>query len=164
MSFLHGLFDPKDVKVFNKALEIYNSLRQYPVFSYEYRNALVKIIVLCQEAVTFNPDNEDGYVLLANTYLLLHLDLYSNEVISVPLKLAAAVIQYWKNIWRLSFNPFKPNGTRVYEMVVNAITAVRPELGDSGEVYQEMESYQRVYDVQAYSAKTLNEIINEPDY
>ena len=146
---------------YNKALDLYRKLRQYPVKSSNYRNELLRIISLCQKAIENNDRNGDAHVLLSNTYFLMHIDLFSETTISLPLKLAASVIQQWNDepMRQYPWTKNTGNGRKIYDMVSNALI-----LNDSKLKYrieQEMRQLKLQLFDEALTIKTLGELTED---
>lgn len=131
MGIIKRLFSaPGANRAYNDALDIYRSLRQYPVFSPQYRQALLKIASLLQEGIKMNERHGDAHVLLANTFYLLHIDINPEPTISLPLKLAASVIQHWNDepMRQYPWTKNIDNGQKIYDMVSSAIVLANPNL------------------------------------
>lgn len=129
MSFLKRLSSgPAAERAFNHALDIYQGLRQYPVQSWPYHNALIEICSYCQQAIGANDRHGDAHVLLANTFLLIHIDTFPNTSNSLPIKLATAVIQHWADepMRQRPWTKNVDNGWSVYGMVSSGLQEAEP--------------------------------------
>jgi len=157
------LFISKADTAFNDSLKIFRKLNQYPVHSSQYRKALIKIVSLSQAAITYNKNHGDSHVLLANTFFLLHVDLFSETVISFPLKLAASVIQHWHDepIRQYPWTKNSDNGKKIYDMVSIAIIIADPNL--KYKINQEMKKLKIECYEKALKIKTLAEIMIEKE-
>lgn len=133
MNFFKRLTSARESNnAFNDALTIYQSLRQYPVFSSQYREALLKVASLSQEAIKKSERNGDAHVLLANTYHLLYIDM---DTTIIPLEFAASVIRHWfdepmkQHPWTKNVD----NGLYIYNIISDGIQTNQPDLNSSVE-------------------------------
>jgi hypothetical protein len=159
MGFIKRLFSaPGANRAYNDALDIYQSLRQYPVFSSQYRQALLKIVSILQEDITRNERHGDSHVLLANTFYLIHIDINPEPTISLPLKLAASVIQHWHDepMRQYPWTKNIDNGRKIYDMVSSAIVLANPNL--KYRIEQEMRKLEFQLYPTALKVRTLKEL------
>lgn len=162
MGFLKKLFSPSSAgKDFNYALILYGRLRQYPIGSSSYHQALMEIIGILQDVLAKNNRDGDAHVLLANTYQLLHVDVFLDSDLSYPRKLAAALIQHWidEPMRQYPWTKNIDNGYQIYDQVSGAKV-----FDDRFPVYRigkkEMVQLKQQYYRDALQHKTLSELID----
>ena len=119
---------PSAERAYNRALDIYQTLRQHPVQSRQYHLALIEICSQCQEAIAGNDRHGDAHILLSNSYLLLHVDMFPLTSSALPIKLAAAVIQHWSDepMRQRPWTKNVDNGRSVYQMVSSGLGDAEP--------------------------------------
>lgn len=156
-------FSSKADRAFNDALKIFRLLNQYPVHSSQYRKALINIMSLSQAAIANNNKHGDSHVLLANTFFLLHIDLFSEKTISFPLKLAASVIQHWNDepMRQYPWTKNVDNGKKIYDMVSNASVIADPNFKIL--FNQEMKKLKHEFYDKALNIRTLSELVVEKE-
>ncbi len=121
---------PRAERAFNQALDIFQTLCQYPIHSIQYHHALINAASYCQEAISMNNRHGDAYVLLSNVYVLIHIDIFSLSSNTFPLKLGAAVIQHWADepMRQRPWTKNVDNGWRIYEIASTALKELNPEI------------------------------------
>ena len=159
MSFFKRLASgPSAERAYNRALDIYQTLRQYPVQSREYHFALIEICSQCQQAIAGNDRHGDAHVMLSNTYLLLHVDLFPLTSNSLPIKLAAAVIQHWSEepMRQRPWTKNVDNGWSVHNMVSSSVAEA--ESMARHDIEYEMTNLKRELYSEALSSQALSVI------
>jgi hypothetical protein len=165
MGLFKRLSSSKKAEIFfNYALEIYQTLRAYPVRTLEYHEALLDIISSCQQAISVNDRHGDAHVLLANTFFLLHIDVFPGTSLSYPLIYAASIIQHWSDepMRQYPWTKNIDNGRRIYDMVSNGLT-----MTDSIQKYryeEAMRQYQEEFYKIALSKLFLEDLIKDFSY
>lgn len=119
---------PSAERAFNRARDINQQLRQYPVQSRQYHQAILDICSNCQEAIKANDRHGDAHVLLSNAHLLLHIDVFPVTSSALPIKLAAAIIQHWHDqpMRQRPWTKNVDNGWSIYHMVSTVLSDAEP--------------------------------------
>ncbi len=120
--------------------------------------ALIEICAYCQEAIAANDRHGDAHVMLSNTYLLLHIDLFPLTSSSLPIKLAAAVIQHWSEepMRQRPWTKNVDNGWSVHKMVSSGLADAEPS--GIGNIEGEMRNMKGKLYLEAVSSQALSVI------
>lgn len=126
---------PEAERAFAYALDAYKGLRGTGIEATGYLEALSDIITSCQEAIALDRRHGDAYVLLAQALYLWHLAIYPMTDNKLPLRLAAATIQYWcdQPVAKPPWTQNVDKGCRIYELVARALAELLPDCADCEE-------------------------------
>ncbi len=126
---------PEAERSFAHALDAYEKLQGVDTATTGYLEALSDIVCFCQEAIALDRRHGDAYVLLAHAFYLWHVAIYPITDNKLPLRLAAATIQYWcdQPVGQPPWTQNVDRGCRIYELVARALAEILPDCADCEE-------------------------------